>query len=130
MTANYDEPVSITVPVHIVGDDTRQEKRPKEIRTSHRTYVLTAIQPYVQIVGFDPARKLISINVADSNPVIVCGDITQASDAANTAPTAATPNGRIVTQGLGDVGFLGQDEMWIAGGTYPTRVGVTITREI
>ena len=127
MTANYDD---VPITVRIVGDDTKQEKRPTEIRTAHRTFVLTLANPYQQIVGFDPARKLVSLNVIDNNPVVVSGDIAQASDGANTTATITNPNGRMVNAAMGDVAFLGQDELWISAGTYPTKVGITIVREI
>lgn len=128
MTANYDDVIPVTV--RIVGDDTKEEKRPREIRTAHRTFILTASNPYIQVAGIDPARKLISLNVVDANPVVVGGDITQASDLNNLAATITSPNGRLINSALGDINILGQDECWISAGTYPTKVGVTITREI
>lgn len=71
-----------TLPVHVVRDDTKGEKRPVEIRSAHRTIVLTSTQPYAQLVGYDPARKLLKINAFD-NPIVISGDISQASDPTN-----------------------------------------------
>lgn len=128
MTANYDDPVPVAV--HLVKDDTKTEKRPKEIRTSHKTYTLTLANPYVQVVGVDPARKDIYLNVIDANPVVISGDIGQASDLSNTTTPITNPNGRLITSALGEIRICGQDEMWLSAGVYPTKVGVTIVREI
>jgi len=124
---NYDVPPVI---VHMVKDDTKVQERPKEIRTSHRTITLTAANPYVQIAGPDPARVRIQLNVIDANPVVVSGDIGQASDLSNTAATITAPNGRMITSSMGETNIPGQDEMWLSAGVFPTKVGMTIVREI
>lgn len=125
LTANYDDVIPLTV--HVVQDDTK-EKRPKECRTSHRTIVLVLANPYAQIAGYDPARVNVYVNVMD-NPVVISGDISQASDLANTTGTLATPNGRLMQVG-NDYVIPGQDEMWVSSATYPTRIGLTIEREV
>jgi hypothetical protein len=119
------------VTVHIVQDDTKGEKRPEELRTAHRTIVLTATTPYAQVVGYDPARAWIKINVFDNN-IVLSGDISQASDLANQTSTLAAPNGRLLggTGASVEYEIYGNDEQWITTGTYPTRVGITITRKI
>lgn len=129
MTANYDDSSAIPpLSVRIIGDETKQEKRPHEVRTAHRTIVLNAANPYVQVAGYDPARIEIYMNVLD-NIVVISGDMGQASDLANTSGTNSAPNGRIMPIGI-DYCLKGQDEMWVSGATYPARVGITIIREI
>jgi hypothetical protein len=125
MTADYEaiQPVLVKI-----APDPALEKRPTELRTSERTYVLTASNPYMQIVGHDPARKEILMNVLD-NPIVLCRSTAQASDLNNTTGTMAAPNGRIMPVGL-DYRIPGPDQYWIATNTYPTRVGVTIVREV
>jgi len=124
---NYDVPPVI---VHMVKDDTKVQERPKETRTSHRTITLTAANPYQQIAGVDPARLRIQLNVIDNNPVVVSGDIGQASDLNNTAATITAPNGRMITSAMGETNIPGQDEMWLSAGVFPTKVGMTIVRQI
>ena len=117
--------------VHVVGGTVDVgTKRPKENRASHRTIVLTATNPTYNIAGFDPARKCISLNVLD-NSVVLTESTGQASDAANTTGTLTTPNGRLLGVSNGSEYYLEtQDELWVSAATYPTRVGITIIREI
>lgn len=122
------------ITVHVVADDTKSpEKRPEEYRSAHRTIVLTAANPYQQIVGYDPGRVMLRINVFD-NPVVLSGDISQASDLANQSAALVAPNGRLLGAGAGiasvEYEIFAQDEQWVTTGTYPTRVGITITRKI
>lgn len=126
MTANYEDDVPPLL-VKIVQDKSK-EKRPTEYRTAHRTIVLNAVNPYVQLAGYDPARIEVYMNVMD-NPIVLCGDISQASDPANTTGTLLAPNGRMMPIAI-DYCIKGQDEMWIATAVYPTRVGFTIVRKI
>lgn len=108
------------------------EKRPKENRAAHRTVVLTAANPSFNIAGFDPARKCVSLNVMD-NTVVLSSSTSAANDPANTAiaNALANPNGRILPVSNGSEYYLEtQDELWISANTYPTRVGITIIREI
>ena len=89
MTANYDDVVPVAV--HLVKDGTK-EKRPVELRVTHRTVILTQSSPYVQVAGYDPARKELHIEVIDY-PVIVAGSSGQASDLGNlTLATVYYPN--------------------------------------
>jgi hypothetical protein len=126
MTANYDDVIP-PIAVKIISDPAL-EKRPTEIRTSHRTIVLTVANPYALVAGNDPARREVLINVLD-NPVILCGSISEASDVNNAVTGLTAPNGRIMPVGV-DYKIPGQDDMYIAAATFPTRVGVTIVREI
>lgn len=105
-----------------------KEKRPKEYRTSHRTIVLTAANPAQNIVGYDPGRKEMYINSLD-NPIVLSGDTSQANDANNISGTLATPNGRLLATGI-DFCIPGPNETWISAAVFPSRVGVTIIREI
>jgi hypothetical protein len=124
MTANYDEPIPPLL-VKVVPDES-QQKRPVELRTSHRTFVLSATNPYMQVTGYDPALMEIYMNVFD-NPIVICRSIASASDLNNTTGAMAAPNGRLMAVGP-DYKIPGPDEMWIATNTYPTRVAVTLVR--
>lgn len=117
--------------VHVVsGTLDIGDKRPRENRASHRTVVLTAGNPSYNIAGFDPARKCVSLNVLD-NPVVLSSSISAANDQANTTGALATPNGRVLSVSNGSEYYLEtQDELWLSAATYPTRVGITIIREI
>ena len=122
------EPLLVTVVSGTV--DIGNDKRPKECRTSHRTVVLTATNPTYNVAGYDPARKEVYINVLD-NPVVVSDSTSMASDPANTTGTLTNPNGRILPVSNGSEYCIpGGDEMWLSTNTYPTRVGITIVREI
>jgi hypothetical protein len=104
--------------------------RPKEIRVSHKTIVLTAANPFQQLAGIDPARIAVLINVLD-NSVVLCGNSSQASDVSNTTGTLAAPNGRILSASAGEYELPGNgNEVWFSTATYPTRIGTTIVREI
>lgn len=119
--------------VHIASSDVPQvqaEKRPKEKRVAHRTFVLTTANPTANIAGYDPARCEMYLNVLD-NPVVVSGSTSQANDPANTVGALATPNGRMLPVSNGSEYCIpGPDETWLSAATYPTRVGVTIVRDI
>jgi hypothetical protein len=118
------------IPVHVMADDTKEEKRPKEYRVTHRTFLLTANNPSYNIVGYDPARCKMYMNVLD-NPVVLSGSTSQANDANNLTGTLTAPNGRILPISNGSEYCIeGPDETWISTNTYPTRVGVSIVREI
>jgi len=123
------EPLDVRIVANTVTEGT---KRPKENRASHRTAVLTAANPTFNIAGYDPARKCVSLNVLD-NPVVLTESTGQASDQANTAVANAfgNPNGRLLPVSNGSEYYLEtQDELWLSANTYPTRVGITIIREI
>lgn len=119
--------------VHIASSDvplSQPEKRPKETRVSHRTIVLTTANPTANIAGYDPGRREMYLCVLD-NPVVLSSSTGQASDANNTTGTLATPNGRILPVSNGSEYCIpGPDETWLSTNTYPTRVGISIVREI
>jgi hypothetical protein len=105
-------------------------KRPKECRASHKTAVLTAANPTYQVVGYDPARDEVYVNVLD-NSIVVTSSNGQASDLANTTGTLTAPNGRLLGVSNGsEYCIKGQNEVWFSAATYPTRVGFTVIREI
>lgn len=105
-------------------------KRPKETRVSHRTIVLTAASPAQNVAGYDPGRREVYMNVLD-NPIVLSGSTGMASDPASISATLATPNGRILAVSNGsEYCIKGPDELWVSAGVYPTRVGVSIVREI
>ena len=106
------------------------DKRPKEYRASHRTIVLTAANPAQNIAGYDPARYCIHINVMD-NPVVLSNSTSAANDASNISGTLTTPNGRILGVSNGsEYPLETQDELWVSAAAFPTRVGITLIREI
>ncbi len=108
------------------------EKRPREYRASHRTFVLTAVNPFANVAGFDPARKCVSINVLD-NSIVLSESISQANDPQNItiANAYANPNGRLLAVSNGSEYYLEtQDELSPSSNVYPTRVGVTLIREV
>jgi hypothetical protein len=119
--------------VHVVGGTIEVgDKRPKEYRASHRTFVLTSANPAQNVAGYDPARYCIYINVLD-NTVVLSESTSQANDAANIAiaNAYANPNGRLLPVSNGSEYHLEtQDELWISANAYPTRVGITLVREI
>lgn len=119
--------------IHIKKSDVplyAPEKRPRELRASHRTIVLTATNAAQSVAGYDPGRCEVYMNVLD-NPVVLSGSTGMANDAASTNATLATPNGRILAVSNGsEYCIKGPDELWVSAGVYPTRVGVTIVREI
>lgn len=116
--------------VHVVKDDTKGEKRPKECRTSHKTIVLTAANPVQMVVGVDPVRIEVHLE-PQTNAVVMASSIGQASDLNNVAAVLAFPNGRILNPLVGEYTVPGgSNELWLATGTYPTLVGVTVVREI
>jgi hypothetical protein len=105
-------------------------KRPKECRASHKTAVLTAANPTYQVVGYDPARDEVYVNVLD-NSIVVTSSNGQASDLANTTGTLTAPNGRLLGVSNGsEYCIKAQNEIWFSAATYPTRVGFTVIREI
>lgn len=129
MSVDYDGPATVPpLSVAIVSDATKITKRPTECRTSFRTVVLTAANPYMNITGYDPARVLIRMDVMD-NPIVLCRSIGAAADLNNTTGTMTAPNGRLMPPGP-DYEILGVDELWVSTNTYPTRIGMMIVREI
>lgn len=127
MTANYEDTDIPPINVRIIKDENAGEKRPKEFRTSHRTIVLTATNPWIQIAGYDPARVCIYMNVMD-NPIVLSGSVSEASDPASTTGTLLAPNGRLMQIG-NDYVIKGNDELFVSAAVYPTRVGYTTLRE-
>jgi hypothetical protein len=113
---------------HIVTEQL-SKKRPKEIRISHRTVVLTAANPVQQLAGVDPDRVTVRLNVIENNAILT-SSIAQASDLANTTTGLTFPNGRILASGTEYAIPGNANEIWLSGATYPTRIGVTIVREI
>jgi hypothetical protein len=127
-TADYDESRFAQDISPLLAKDAPTNKRPRELRTSHRTIVLTATNPYTLIAGTDPARIAIFLNVMD-NPVVLSGSISEASDANNLSGTMSAPNGRLMQVG-NDYWLRGNDDQYISTNTYPTRIGITILREV
>lgn len=112
--------------MHIVQDDT---KRLKECRVSSKTIVLNAANPFLQAVGVDPARIECHIEPI-TNPVVMSHSTGQASDAANQANPFVNPNGRVLSNLVGEyIVPGGSNEIWFTANVFPTLVGITVVRE-
>ena len=101
-----------------------------ELRGAYRSVVLTAANPYQQLVGPDPLRKHITAGPLGANPIVVCGSISQASDTNNAVNPVTQPNGRYVPANSQEFQIEGQQEVWIVASAFPTIVGYTIVREV
>lgn len=121
-------PVTKTTPI-----DVRVVNHPEpanyEVRSAFRSAVLTATNPSIQIAGYDPLRKCIWLSPA-VNAYVIAGSIGQAQDPNNLAASIAQPNGRYVPANVPETIVEGQNEVWIATGTYPTVVGYEIVRKV
>jgi hypothetical protein len=114
-------------PVRVVN---HPEPDKYEVRAAYRSVVLTAANPAQQVAGYDPLRKLIRFSPA-SNPYVISGSISQASDPNNLVASATAPNGRYVPANLGtEVLTEGQNDVWVSAGTYPTIIGFEIVRKV
>lgn len=117
------EPVKVEVINH------PQPKR-YELRGAYRSFVLTAANPYQQIAGPDPLRKYITISGNATNPLVICGNVSQASDPNNAAVPITQPNGRYIPPGIEEWCIEGQQDVWVVASAFPTIVGCTILREV
>lgn len=68
--------------VHVVSMPAAIPDRPKEVRTSHKTVILTAANPSQLVVGVDPARKEVHIEPLN-NSVVMSSSTSQAGDPGN-----------------------------------------------
>jgi hypothetical protein len=91
-----------------------------------RTFVLTADNPYLQVLTRDDLRVAARITIME-NTAVLCSSRAQAMSPSNTDVTLARPNGAAVSATL-PVPIDTTDELWVVGNTYPTRVSVLITR--
>lgn len=113
------------VPVQVVN---HPEPKKYEIRSTHRTFVLTATNPFANVAGYDPLRMCIYL-VSKTNDVIVASSVQQAADPNNAASPYTAPNGTLVPAGI-RWKREGQNEIWLAANTFPTMVGVEILRKV
>ena len=118
------EPVPVKITNH--PEPTRYEKR-----SAFRSVVLTATNPYQQLVGYDPLRICVRIATGGSGPFIICGSIQQAADPNNIVVPIVAPNGRYIPTG----GFIepvveGQNEIWVVTNVFPTIIGYEILRKV
>ncbi len=117
-----------SVLVHITGSDVATDiakTRARRVAVSCHTHVLTASNPYVQIANQELNRQTIVITCLD-NPVVLCDSNGQAQDAANQSAGLATPNGALIPIN-NPYPVTTTDMLWVATGTYPSRVSTTIT---
>lgn len=106
------------------------EPKTYECRSSYRTAVLTALNPTVNIAGYDPLRERIRFSPAQ-NDYVISGGISQAEDQLNLVTPYANPNGRLVPALTNaEVICEGQNEVWLSASVYPTMVGYEIVRKV
>lgn len=116
--------------VHVVNMPASVPDRPKERRISSKTVVLNAANPFQIAVGVDPARIECHIEPL-TNQVVMSHSISQAGDASNQANPYVNPNGRVLSNLVGEyVVAGGANEIWFTANVFPTLVGITIVREI
>lgn len=121
--------------VHLVGIDPnvelppQREKRPEELRVSHRTYVLTAANPYMNIAGVDPARVEMHLDPLD-NPVVICASTSQANDAANSAssvvPAFTVTNPAVPATGVAQQNIYSVPVQVVIGANGATITNVSV----
>ena len=93
------------------------------------TRVLTAAQPYAQILAQDPLRARAQVMVKGTNDVVLCHSIGQAQDPNNLDPTLVAPDGAVVPGGFdGPVPLETTQPVWVVANTFPTAVSVLIER--
>lgn len=102
-----------------------------EVRATYRTIVLTSVNPYQQVAGYDPLRECVRFT-GHTNGFTVCGSIQQASDPNNAVNPPTAANGRFIPAGATQVEFetRGQNELWFAGYAFPTVIGLEIIRKV
>ena len=115
------------VPVEVVNHPTPKRY---SLRGAYRSVVLTAANPYQQLVGPDPLRKYLTISGTVANAFVVCGSISQASDPNNAVNPIVNPNGRYIPPGIEEWCIEGQQEIWVVASVFPTIIGYTVLREV
>ena|SRR6266700_7340359 len=120
----YEEPIKVQITNH-------PEPKRYLLRGAYRSVVLTTANPYLQIAGADPLRKHVTLSGVSKN-VIICGNVSQASDPNNAVTATPNPNGRFIPLGVVEWRIEGQQEIWVTAATsdLPVIVGFTIVREV
>ena len=111
------------VRVHVVTDTTKgpAPHAGRGIATG-KTVVLTAVNPYDQILPQDKARLYALIQVFD-NQAVLCYSEAQADNAANAANNLPTPDGTLVPTGI-VLPVKCSNAIWVTSAAFPTRVSV------
>lgn len=116
------------IPVHVTNQP--RDKTEYFCKSTHRTVILTATTPVLELVsGPDPARKEIII-VANDAPVVV-GDYSQATSPDNQVTGLPSPRGTLVPQNQ-PVAFESGSELYAAcplTGANVNRIGIITVHE-
>lgn len=113
------------IPVEVIN---HPEPKKFERRSTQRTFVLTAQNPFANVAGYDPLRETMFL-IAKTNDVIIASSVQQAADPNNAASPYVAPNGTLLIAGQ-RWERKGQNEVWLAGNTFPTMIGVEIVRKV
>lgn len=115
------------LPVHVCAPVVTVPTVSQHVTT--RTVLLTTANAVQQILPQDPLRVMAWLLPKIDNNVVLCHSLTQAQDPANADPALAAPNGALVSAALtAAIPVPGTQAMWMAGNTFPTRVGLIIER--
>src|SRR4051812_44129767 len=83
------------VPVHVCAPVVTVATVPQHLTALSR--VLTAAQPFVQLLAQDPLRVRATVLVSGANKVVLCHSLGQAQDPNNLDNTLANPDGAVIT---------------------------------
>jgi hypothetical protein len=115
------------VPVRLTEPAVTLETVPQH--AGFRTIVLTADNPFAQLLPPDPLRVTSQVYSPDHD-VVLASSAAQAQDKANISDTSLLrPNGALLASAHPTgIPIDTTDAVWVAGPTYPSRVSVIVTR--
>jgi hypothetical protein len=124
--ADIEVPSVDPIPVVTVGSVAVEEILPQHV--AFRTFVLTADNPYKQLLALDPLRVRATLLALDDD-VVLTSSRAQAMSPANLDSTLATPDGAVLPKSF-PVSVDAVGEVWATAPatTYPARVAVYMTR--
>lgn len=132
MTTPADQPPN-PVPVHVTSANEGVFRPPPPrralVKTSTRTVVISAANPYPVALAQDESREFAIITALDS--VVVLSDSwAEVQDPANLVTGLANPSGSLLAVGIA-YPVLGFNKMWFstAATSYPARVSLIIGRK-
>ncbi len=102
-------------------------RRPR--RSTVRTFVCTSATPIAPLCGQDDRRLYADVRALDQD-VVICTDLSQAQDTANTTASQPNPNGYVV-QSANPVPerIEHAGPLWAVAASYPARVSVKFVHE-
>lgn len=113
------------LPVHVCEPVVTIATVPQHLTTLSR--VLTAAQPYAQILAQDPLRVRATVIVSGANKVVLCHSLPQAQNPNNLDATLAAPDGAVISSAA-TVPVQTTQPLWVVANTFPTTVSVLIER--